>query len=44
MTEEQKAILEMVAEELGGVIEYWNCCDPKSTHEKITIKYNVKSK
>lgn len=44
MTDEQKALLEMVAKELGGVVEYWTCCDLKSTHEKIVIKYNVKSK
>jgi len=44
MTEEQKALLEMVAEELGGVIQYKSYCNPKTTHEEVVIIYNVKQR
>jgi hypothetical protein len=44
MTEEQKALLEMVAEELGGVVEYKTYCDLKTTHEKVVITYDVKQR
>ena len=39
MTEEQKFLLEMVAEELGGKIEYCLCSDLHSQHKKIVIEY-----
>jgi hypothetical protein len=44
MTEEQKALLEMVAEELGGVIKYKSCCNLKTTHEEVVITYDVKQR
>jgi hypothetical protein len=39
MTEEQKALLEMVAEELGGTLTYWTCVDKYSSLKKIVIEY-----
>jgi hypothetical protein len=39
MTEEQKALLEMVTEELGGTLSYWVCVDKHTTSRKIVIEY-----
>ena len=39
MTEAQKALLEMVAEELGGKLSYWICVDNNTEHKKIVIEY-----
>ncbi len=39
MTEEQKALLEMVAEELGGTLTYWTCADKYSSSSKIVLEY-----
>lgn len=44
MTEEQKALLEMVAEELGGTISYWIYTDKYSTSQKIVIEYGKEKK
>ena len=44
MTEEQKALLEMVAEELGGKMEYYFCSDLHSQHKKIVIEYDHQKK
>ena len=44
MTEAQKALLEMVAEELGGKLSYWTCVDKNTEHEKIVIEYDFKRK
>ncbi len=44
MTEEQKALLEMVAEELGGKIEYYLCSNLHSQHKKIVIEYDHSKK
>ena len=40
MTEEQKALLEMVAEELGGKLSYWTCSTKNTEHKKIMIEYD----
>mgnify|MGYP003337365278 FL=1 len=39
MTEEQKLLLEQIAEELGGKLTYWVCCDRTTEHQKIMIEY-----
>ncbi len=39
MTEEQKALLEMVAEELGGKLTYETCITRNTEHKKIVIEY-----
>jgi hypothetical protein len=44
MTEEQKALLEMVAEELGGKLEYWVCADKFNSSRKIIIEYDFQRK
>lgn len=44
MTEEQKALLEMVAEELGGKLSYWMYADKYSTSQKIVIEYGYAKK
>ena len=44
MTEEQKALLEMVAEELGGKLSYWICADKNTEHKKIVIEYDFNRK
>ena len=44
MTEEQKALLEMVAEELGGTLTYWVCVDKYSSSQKIVIEYGQEKK
>ena len=44
MTDEIKAQLEEIAKQLGGTVEYWFCCNLKNSHEKVTIKYDVKQK
>ena len=40
MTEEQKALLEMVAEELGGKLSYWICASKNAEYKKIMIEYD----
>ena len=44
MTEEQKALLEMVAEELGGKLSYWTCASNNTEHKKIVIEYDFNRK
>jgi 16S rRNA C967 or C1407 C5-methylase (RsmB/RsmF family) len=44
MTEEQKALLEMVAEELGGKLSYWICTSNNTEHKKIVIEYDFSRK
>ena len=44
MTEEQKALLEMVAEELGGKLSYWTCASKNTEHKKIVIEYDFNRK
>lgn len=39
MTEEQKALLEMIAEELGGTLSYHNCITRNTEHKQIVIEY-----
>jgi hypothetical protein len=44
MTEEQKTLLEQIAKELNGELTHYICCDLYSTHQKIEITYDAKSK
>lgn len=44
MTEEQKVLLEMVAEELGGKLEYYVCSTLHTEHKKIVITYDSQQK
>jgi hypothetical protein len=44
MTEEQKALLEMVAEELGGKLSHWVCTDKFNSFQKIVIEYDFQRK
>lgn len=44
MTEEQKALLEIVAQELGGTLTYWHSCDRTTEHKKIVIEYGHRKK
>jgi hypothetical protein len=44
VTEEQKALLEMVTDELGGKLSYWICVDKNTEHKKIVIEYDLKRK
>ena len=44
MTEEQKFLLEMVAEELGGKLTHWYFCDRTHEHQRIVIEYGHQRK
>ena len=44
MIEEQKEKLNTIATELDGKVEYYSCSDKYTSHKKIVIKYDVKSK
>ena len=44
MNEEQKEKLNTIATELDGVVEHYSCSDNYTSHKKIIIKYDVKSK
>ena len=44
MTEEQKALLQTITEELGGTLTYWECCDRTTEHQKIVIEYGNQRK
>ena len=44
MTEEQKEKLNMITTELDGKVEHYSCSDNYTSHKKIVIKYDVKSK
>jgi hypothetical protein len=44
MTEEQKQMLETIAKELGGKVEYFLCSDLHSRHRKIVITYDAQQK
>ena len=44
MTEEQKALLEMVAEELGGKLYTVLVTDKNTEHRKIVIEYGAQRK
>ena len=44
MTEEQKTLLEKIAEELGGKLSYYICSDKYTEHRKIVIEYNHATK
>jgi hypothetical protein len=39
MTEEQKTLLEIVAKELGGKLQFLYCSDKYTEHQKIVIEY-----
>ena len=39
MTEEQKNLLEILTEELGGKISYYTCISKKTEHKQIVIDY-----
>jgi hypothetical protein len=39
MTKEQKTLLEMVAKELGGRLQFLYCSDKYTEHQKIVIEY-----
>ena len=39
MTEEQKYLLEMIVEELGGKISHYTCIDRNKSHKQIVIDY-----
>ena len=40
MKKEQKALLEMIAEELGGKLFYETCITKNTEHKKIVIEYD----
>ena len=42
MTEEQKALLELIAEELGGKLSYETCITKNTEYQKIVIEYDRK--
>jgi cell division protein ZapA (FtsZ GTPase activity inhibitor) len=44
MNEEQKEKLNTIAKELDGMVEHYSCSDNYTSHKKIIIKYDVKSK
>lgn len=44
MTEEQKALLEMVAEELGGKITHQICISKHSEYKQIIIEYDKQNR
>jgi cell division protein ZapA (FtsZ GTPase activity inhibitor) len=44
MIEEQKEKLNTIATELDGKVEHYSCCDNYTSHKKIVITYDVKSK
>lgn len=44
MTEEQKALLETIAEELGGKLECWACSTLHTKYKKIVITYDAQQK
>lgn len=44
MTEEQKLLLETIAQELGGTLTYWHSCDRTTEHKKIIIEYGHRNK
>ena len=44
MNEEQKEKLNTIATELDGVLEHYSCSDNYTSHKKIVITYDVKSK
>ena len=44
MTDEQKALLEIVAQELGGKLSHWVCCDKFNSSQKIVIEYDFQRK
>ena len=44
MTEKQKALLEKVAEELNGKLQYYICSDKYTKHRKIMIEYEFTRK
>jgi hypothetical protein len=44
MTEEQKALVELVAEELGGKLSYYICSTKNTKHRKIVIEYEFARK
>lgn len=44
MTSEQRQILESIAKELGGKVEYLLCSDLHSRHRKIVITYDAQQK
>ena len=39
MTEEQKALLELITKELEGKLSYWTCSTKNTEHKKIVIEY-----
>jgi len=44
MNEEQKEKLNMIAQELDGKVEHYSCSDNYTSHKKIIIKNDYKSK
>mgnify|MGYP003336535175 CR=1 FL=1 len=44
MTEEQKALLELVTEELDGKLSYHTCITKNTEHKKIVIEYGYAQK
>ena len=44
MNEEQKEKLNAIVKELDGAVEHYSCSDNYTTHKKIVITYDVKSK
>ena len=44
MTEEQREKLNMITTELDGKVEHYSCSDNYTSHKKIVITYDVKSK
>jgi hypothetical protein len=44
MTEEQKALLEMISEELDGKLFYETCITKNTEHQRIVIEYGYTRK
>ena len=44
MTEEQKLLLETIAEELNGKITYHTCVSKHSEHKQIIIEYGKQNR
>ena len=44
MTKEQKALLELVTDELGGKLSYETCITKNTQHKRIVIEYDFNRK
>jgi len=44
MTEEQRILLELITDELGGKLEHYVCSNTHTSHKKIVITYDAQQK